>query len=105
CRESPAIEIILKLLEKNLRIKAYDPKAMDIAKEILQDKIEYAKDMYEAIQDADVLVILTEWQSFKKLDLKKVKELMRTKLILDFRNLLDKNEAISLGFTYKGVGR
>lgn len=105
CRESPAIDIIAKLLEKNLKIKAYDPKAMDIAKEILQDKIEYAKNMYECVENADILVILTEWKEFKELDLKQAKKLMKGKNILDFRNLLDKNEAISLGFTYKGVGR
>lgn len=105
CRESPAIEIILKLLEKNLNITAYDPKAMDIAKEILKDKISYAKNMYECVENADILVILTEWKEFKELDLKQAKKLMKGKNILDFRNLLDKNEAISLGFTYKGVGR
>lgn len=105
CRESPAIEIILKLLEKNLNITAYDPKAMDIAKEILKDKISYAKNMYECIENADVLVILTEWQSFKALDLKQAKKLMKGKNILDFRNLLDKNKAIEAGFVYSGVGR
>lgn len=105
CRESPAIEIILKLLEKNLNITAYDPKAMDIAKEILKDKISYAKNMYECIENADILVILTEWQSFKELDLKQAKKLMKGKNILDFRNLLDKNKAIEAGFVYSGVGR
>lgn len=105
CRESPAIDIIAKLLEKNLKIKAYDPKAMSLAKELLQEKIEYAKDMYECVKDVDVLVILTEWQSFKELDLKKAKELMRGDILLDFRNLLDKNEAVNTGFKYSGVGR
>ncbi|WP_286006212.1 UDP-glucose dehydrogenase family protein [Campylobacter avium] len=105
CRESPAIDIIAKLLEKNLKIKAYDPKAMSLAKELLQEKIEYAKDMYECVKDVDVLVILTEWQSFKELDLKKAKELMSGDVLLDFRNLLDKNEALNTGFKYSGVGR
>lgn len=105
CRESPAIEIILKLLEKNLNITAYDPKAMDIAKEILKDKISYAKNMYECIENADILVILTEWKEFKELDLKRAKELMKGKNILDFRNLLDKDKAIEVGFVYSGVGR
>lgn len=105
CRESPAIEIILKLLEKNLNITAYDPKAMDIAKEILKDKISYAKNMYECIENADILVILTEWKEFKELDLKQAKKLMKGKNILDFRNLLDKNKAIEAGFVYSGVGR
>lgn len=105
CRESPAIEIILKLLEKNLNITAYDPKAMDIAKEILKDKISYAKNMYECIENADILVLLTEWKEFKELDLKKAKKLMKGKNILDFRNLLDKDKAIEAGFVYSGVGR
>lgn len=105
CRESPAIEIILKLLEKNLNITAYDPKAMDIAKEILKDKISYAENMYECIENADILVILTEWKEFKELDLKQAKKLMKGKNILDFRNLLDKNKAIEAGFVYSGVGR
>ena len=105
CRESPAIDIIVKLLEKNLNITAYDPKAMDIAKEILKDKISYAKNMYECVENADILVILTEWQSFKELDLKQAKKLMKGKNILDFRNLLDKNKAIEAGFVYSGVGR
>ncbi|ASQ29963.1 UDP-glucose 6-dehydrogenase [Campylobacter avium LMG 24591] len=105
CRESPAIEIILKLLEKNLNITAYDPKAMDIAKEILKDKISYAKNMYECVENADILVILTEWKEFKELDLKQAKKLMKGKNILDFRNLLDKNEALNTGFKYSGVGR
>lgn len=105
CRESPAIEIILKLLEKNLNITAYDPKAMDIAKEILKDKISYAKNMYECVENADILVILTEWKEFKELDLKQAKKLMKGKNILDFRNLLDKNKAIEAGFVYSGVGR
>lgn len=78
---------------------------MDIAKEILKDKISYAKNMYECIENADVLVILTEWQSFKALDLKQAKKLMKGKNILDFRNLLDKNKAIEAGFVYSGVGR
>ena len=105
CRESPAIDIIAKLLEKNLKIKAYDPKAMSLAKELLQEKIEYAKDMYECVKDVDVLVILTEWQSFKELDLKKAKELMSGDVLLDFRNLLDKNEAVNTGFKYSGDNR
>ena len=105
CRESPAIEIILKLLEKNLNITAYDPKAMDMAKEILKDKISYAKNMYECVENADILVILTEWKEFKELDLKQAKKLMKGKNILDFRNLLDKNKAIEAGFVYSGVGR
>ncbi|HDZ4273037.1 TPA: UDP-glucose/GDP-mannose dehydrogenase family protein [Campylobacter jejuni] len=105
CRESPAVDIVFKLLEQKVQICAYDPKAMDLAKQILGDKIDYADCMYEAIKDADVIAILTEWKEFSSLDLKKAYDLLNHKKIIDLRNLLDKNEAIKLGFEYQGVGR
>ncbi|EHM9425009.1 UDP-glucose/GDP-mannose dehydrogenase family protein [Campylobacter jejuni] len=105
CRESPAVDIVFKLLEQKVQICAYDPKAMDLAKQILGDKIDYANSMYEAIKDADVIAILTEWKEFSSLDLKKAYDLLNHKKIIDLRNLLDKNEAIKLGFEYQGVGR
>ncbi|MEH0385397.1 UDP-glucose/GDP-mannose dehydrogenase family protein [Campylobacter jejuni] len=105
CRESPAVDIIFKLLEQKVQICAYDPKAMDLAKQILGDKIDYANSMYEAIKDADVIAILTEWKEFTNLDLKKAYDLVRHKKIIDLRNLIDKNEAIKLGFEYQGIGR
>lgn len=105
CRESPAVDIVFKLLEQKVQICAYDPKAMDLAKQILGDKIDYANSMYEAIKDADVIAILTEWKEFSSLDLKKAYDLVRHKKIIDLRNLIDKNEAINLGFEYQGVGR
>lgn len=105
CRESPAVDIIFKLLEQKVQICAYDPKAMDLAKQILRDKIDYANSMYEAIKDADVIAILTEWKEFSSLDLKKAYDLVRHKKIIDLRNLIDKNEAIKLGFEYQGIGR
>ncbi|EAL6136650.1 UDP-glucose/GDP-mannose dehydrogenase family protein, partial [Campylobacter jejuni] len=105
CRESPAVDIIFKLLEQKVQICVYDPKAMDLAKQILGDKIDYANSMYEAIKDADVIAILTEWKEFSSLDLKKAYDLVRHKKIIDLRNLIDKNEAIKLGFEYQGIGR
>ncbi|ELY5576101.1 UDP-glucose/GDP-mannose dehydrogenase family protein [Campylobacter jejuni] len=105
CRESPAVDIVFKLLEQKVKICAYDPKAMDLAKQILGDKIDYANSMYEAIKDADVIAILTEWKEFSSLDLKKAYDLVRHKKIIDLRNLIDKNEAIKLGFEYQGIGR
>lgn len=105
CRESPAVDIVFKLLEQELQICAYDPKAMDLAKQILGDKIDYANSMYEAIKDADAIAILTEWKEFTNLDLKKAYDLLNHKKIIDLRNLIDKNEAIKLGFEYQGVGR
>ncbi|HEF2535550.1 TPA: UDP-glucose/GDP-mannose dehydrogenase family protein [Campylobacter jejuni] len=105
CRESPAVDIVFKPLEQELQICAYDPKAMDLAKQILGDKIDYANSMYEAIKDADAIAILTEWKEFTNLDLKKAYDLLNHKKIIDLRNLIDKNEAIKLGFEYQGVGR
>ncbi|ABV52943.1 UDP-glucose/GDP-mannose dehydrogenase family protein [Campylobacter jejuni] len=105
CRESPAVDIVFKLLEQKVQICAYDPKAMDLAKQILGDRIDYANSMYEAIKDADAIAILTEWKEFSSLDLKKAYDLLNHKKIIDLRNLLDKNEAIKLGFEYQGVGR
>ncbi|EAH6648069.1 UDP-glucose/GDP-mannose dehydrogenase family protein [Campylobacter jejuni] len=105
CRESPAVDIVFKLLEQKVKICAYDPKAMDLAKQILGDKIDYANSMYEAIKDADAIAILTEWKEFSSLNLKKACDLVKHKKIIDLRNLIDKNEAIKLGFEYQGIGR
>lgn len=104
CRESPAIEIIEELLKHKVQIHAFDPKAMNLAKELLKDNITYAKDAYECAKDADVLAVLTEWSDFKKLDLERLAKEMKHKKIIDCRNLLDEQKALSLGFEYKGIG-
>ncbi len=104
CRESPAMEIIGHLLENKVDIIAYDPQAMENAKEILNDKISYAEDMQSIVKDADVLVVLTEWAKFKELDLSHCASLMRNKKILDFRKLFDRESVLALGFEYKTIG-
>lgn len=105
CRESPAMEIIAALLKHDVEIVAYDPKAMDTAKNLVGDKIQYAADAYEAANGADVLAVLTEWVDFKSLDLAKMKSLLKAPKIVDLRNLLDKEAAEKLGFDYTGIGR
>lgn len=105
CRESPAMEIIGNLLEVNANITAYDPKAMETSKLLIGDKIKYAENMYDALKDADVLAILTEWQEFKTLDLQKAVQMMRNKNIVDCRNLINANEAKENGFKYMGIGK
>lgn len=105
CRESPAMEIIGNLLEVNTNITAYDPKAMETSKLLIGDKIKYAENMYDALKDADVLAILTEWQEFKMLDLQKAVQMMRNKNIVDCRNLINANEAKENGFKYMGIGK
>jgi UDPglucose 6-dehydrogenase len=104
CRESPAMEIIGELLKSDLKIIAYDPKGMENAKELLDDKICYADDMYSVAHDADILVILTEWNDFKNYDLNRIASTMRTKIIFDTRNLLNGEVAKKLGFSYFRIG-
>ncbi|MBQ8660365.1 MAG: UDP-glucose/GDP-mannose dehydrogenase family protein [Alphaproteobacteria bacterium] len=103
CRESPAIEIIKHLIEKNANLKVFDPKAMASAKQLLGIDVEYANDIYDTIKGVDCLAILTEWNDFKELDLAKVKQLMRTPKIIDLRHILDKDEALKLGFEFSGI--
>ena len=105
CRESPAMDIIAELLKHNVKIRAYDPKAMETAKALVGDKLEYASDAYEAARGADVLAILTEWEDFKALDLAKIKAALKAPKIVDLRNLLDKEAAQKEGFEYVGIGR
>jgi len=104
-REAPSLALIEKLLEKNCSVTAYDPVAIPEAKRTLGDSIEYGKDIYDAVTDADALLIVTEWKVFRLPSWQAVKKLMRNPLILDGRNLYDKKELEDLGFTYKGIGR
>ncbi len=103
-RDAPVIDIAELLIKEGVKIKAYDPQAMESAKKILP-KISYAKNSYDAIKVADLLVIAKEWNEFKELDLGKIKNLMRNLNIVDARNVFDPNEVKKLGFNYVGVGR
>lgn len=105
CRESPAMEIVAELLRRGVKVTAYDPKAMETAKALIGDKISYAKDAYQAAENADVLAVLTEWDDFRSLDLKRLKSVMKTPSIVDLRNLLNPDEALANGFEYRGIGR
>lgn len=105
CRESPAMEIIEELLKHDVKIRAFDPKAMEMAKILVGDKLEYASDAYDAAKGADVLAVLTEWEDFKSLDLTRIKQAMNAPEIVDLRNILNKSEAEDAGFGYRGIGR
>ena len=105
CRESPAMEIIAELINQNADITAYDPKAINTAKNLLGDKIKYANDIYSTLKDADVLAILTEWEEFKTLDFSKVSILMKHHNIVDCRNLLSPEQAKTAGFKYRCIGQ
>lgn len=103
-RQAPSIDIINMLLEKGAHIKAFDPAAMDNARAELP-QISYAVTPKEAAQGADALVILTEWNEFKQLDLRKIKKVMKKPFIFDGRNIYDPHKVKSMGFIYKGIGR
>ena len=103
-RESPATDIIKKMVAKGAAVRAFDPVAMDEAKHVLP-AIEYAADEYSAIEGADALVIVTEWNQFRALNLQKVKELLRSPKIADLRNIYEPATMRAAGFEYVGVGR
>ncbi|MFZ2782529.1 MAG: UDP-glucose/GDP-mannose dehydrogenase family protein [Rectinemataceae bacterium] len=107
-REAPALAILAALVSGGARIKAYDPEAMEEASWRLQaidDHVTYCAGEYDTMKDADALVILTEWNQFRNLDLAKVKRLLKTPVLFDFRNIYDRAQAEALGFAYIGVGR
>lgn len=103
-RESPAIDIIAQLIKRGASVKAFDPVAMDESRHFI-DGIEYASDEYDAITGADVMIIVTEWNQFRALDLEKVKRLLRSPKIADLRNIYEPKDMFDLGFEYVGVGR
>lgn len=104
CRESPAMQILEKLLHYNRNVTVYDPQAMENARAVLGDRVSYAADSYEACAGADIAVILTEWENFKHLDLEKLKAKMLQMQIMDLRNLLNKEEVCRQGFCYSCIG-
>lgn len=103
-RCSPSIDIINFLLDCNAKINVYDPKANNNIKDMFKDKISYFDNPYEALQNADALIILTDWKEFLSPDFNKIKTLLKTSIIFDGRNLYDKNYLLSLGIEYFGIG-
>jgi UDPglucose 6-dehydrogenase len=103
-RESSSIDIIKILLREGAKIKCFDPLAMENAKKILPDII-YCDNEYEVAEGSDCLVIVTEWNQFRNLDLLRIKKLLKTPILLDLRNLYEPENVKNLGFIYEGVGR
>jgi UDPglucose 6-dehydrogenase len=103
-RFAPSITIIRELKKRGAHIKAYDPVAMGRARAIIQE-IEYCKDAYDVAQDTDAVMLVTEWDEFKKLDIQKLKSIMRQPVFLDGRNVFDPQEMVQAGFIYSGIGR
>jgi UDPglucose 6-dehydrogenase len=104
-RESPAVNCVKKLLERGMRIRAYDPEATATAKAVLGDKIEMFENGYDALDGADALVILTEWQEFRNPDFELIVKKLKKPIVFDGRNLYDLEVVRKAGIEYHSVGR
>ena len=104
-REAPALYIIDALLAAGATVSAFDPEGMANVKALLGDKITYAENQYDVLQDADALLIVTEWSLFRTPDLEKVESQLKAKVIFDGRNLYDLDKMIDRGFYYNSIGR
>lgn len=104
-REAPALEMIEELLQENCKLKVFDPEAMDNVRKIYGDKLTYVESQYDALVDADALIIATEWLEFRTPDFDKIIELLPSKKIFDDRNLFDLEQMENCGFHYESVGR
>ena len=103
-RDAPSIPLIKGLVERGASVSAFDPVARHQAEQVLSG-IEFADNAYAAADGADALVIVTEWDEFRALDLDKVAASMRGKVLVDLRNVYDREDAEEAGLTYYGVGR
>ena len=104
-REAPAITIVEKLLAMGASIRAYDPEAMDTARRVLGDRITYCAHSYDALQGADALAVVTEWNEFREPDFKKIKQLLKSPVVFDGRNIYSPEMMRGLGFQYLSIGR
>ena len=107
-RDSPSLDLIPELIKNNCFLKLFDPEGMKEAKTIFKKfhkKIEWCNDSYDACNKADALVILTEWNQFRALDLKKLKKLLNQPIIIDLRNIYNPEEVKNMGFKYYSLGR
>ena len=104
-REAPALENIKTLLSLGANVKAYDPEAMENVKEVFGGDIYFATDQYDALEDADALMIMTEWPIFRTPEFEKITSALKNKVIFDGRNLYDLNQMKELGFEYYSIGR
>lgn len=104
-RESPAVSIVSELLDGGAKVRAFDPEGMELSKDMLKGDITYCENSYNAAEGSDCLIVLTEWNQFKVLDLEKVKGLLNSPHIIDLRNVYRVEDMGKLGFKYNSVGR
>lgn len=104
-REAPALEIITKLLQEGAKVNAFDPEAMENTERIFGTNVNFTKNQYEALQDADALIIVTEWSVFRSPDFEKMKSLLKNPCIFDGRNIFTVQKMAEQGFNYTSIGR
>ena len=104
-RDAPALAVLPPLAEKGARIRVTDPRGIPEAKALLPDSVEYAEDAWEALDGADAVVLLTEWNVYRGLDLEEVKRRMRGRVFVDLRNVYEPDQMRAQGFEYTCVGR
>ena len=104
-RDAPSIVVIEALLKAGGRIEAYDPEAMEEARKIFADRVRYHRRNYDALKGADALLVVTEWNEFRRPNFQTIKELLKSPVIFDGRNVYDAQELRRLGFTYYSIGR
>jgi len=104
-REAPALTVIQGLLERGASISAYDPQAMDNARELLGDSIRFASSTYDAVDGADGLILVTEWTEFREPDFPRMMGIMRQQVIFDGRNVFNPSKLRRMGYAYYGIGR
>jgi UDPglucose 6-dehydrogenase len=104
-RDAPSIRVIQSLLDAGSRVQAFDPEAMEEARKIFGDRIQYTHRNYDALHGASALLILTEWNEFRRPDFARIKRLLKQPVIFDGRNIFDPADLRKLGFTYYSIGR
>lgn len=104
-REAPALYIIDELTKAGATVSVFDPEAMENVKSLLGNKIEYADSIYGTLQDADALLVITEWAEFRSPDFSKIEKLLKNKVIFDGRNMFKLDQMAELGFYYESIGR
>lgn len=104
-RESPALVTVRLLLEAGAAVRAYDPAAMETARRQLGDAVTYARTIYDAAEGADAIALMTEWKQFRMPSWSRLKSVMRGDLVVDGRNIFDRDEVVAAGFRYVGIGK
>ena len=104
-RDAPSLTLIRSLLDAGVTVRAYDPAAIEEARRVLGDAVYYANDIYDAALDADALIVPTEWKVFRLPNWEMLKKVMRSRVVIDGRNIYNGTELASLGFAYQGIGQ